>query len=449
MAEVPGRMKIIVLFVIGSVIVMFADGLVFDNYNARPSMALMHMEMEPVIYNDPAPPSLDDYWARFQLFPTHPSDPDAPMVPDIVMENGTPVKVFRIFMQNSLHEIRPGVKVPMFTFNGQVPAPTIRVTEGDRVRVVLVNNGTDPHTIHWHGINNISDEFDGVPDVTQDAVQPGGSFTYDFTAGPSGTKMYHCHVEAPHHITLGMFGALIVDPSAGHGGVDDGDPFNETPAAEHVLIFNEFDTHHNHITFPGDMMPSGPDAQLPWLLTPGRKFMMPFDPDLNEFLINGKAFPATAPIVVKEGDVVRLRLLNLGLVEHSIHVHGHAFVVTHRDGFRLPAPFTVDTLSIAPGERYDVWFKADNPGVWMLHDHAGMSAMDNGFDPGGIMTVIKYENVTNDAYERFLQRAAVYRQDIDHMDQDHGMLTPSSPPEGSAMEGMGSGMEGMAMGGGH
>ena len=172
--------------------------------------------------------------------------------------------------------------------------------------------------------------------------------------------------------------------------------------------------------------------------------MMPFMPELNEFLINGKSFPATQPMMEKEGDIVRLRLINIGLKSHSLHIHGHEYVVTHRDGYPLPASFKADTLNIGPAERYDAWFEANNPGVWMYHDHAGMHAMANGYDPGGIMTVIHYEGYTNEAYEQFLERAYVYQENIEHMDEDHGRLTPSTTI------GHGMDMGGMEMeGGGH
>jgi manganese oxidase len=441
MEPLSGRMKLILLFILGSMLVMFADGLFFDNYNSRPSMAMMHMEMRPKNFVDPAPPSQEEYFKQFHDELDQPSDPDHPMMPEIIYEHGEEIKVYHITAKNVLHEIRPGVQVPMISFNGQVPAPTIRVTEGDRVRVIFFNNGTDPHTIHWHGIENLSYDKDGVPDVTQEAVMPGQEFTYEFLADPAGTRMYHCHVEAPHHIIMGMFGALIVDPKVeGKVAVNDGAPFGDA-TKEHVLMFSEYDTSHKHIPLPGDMMAMGPDNNvLPWLI-PGPKFMMGFDPQLNEFMINGKSFPAVEPITVKNGDIVRLRLINLGLNVHSIHIHGHHFTVTHRDGFKLAQPFEVDTLLIGPGERYDVWFKADNPGLWMVHDHAGMNAMANGYDPAGVMTVIKYEGVNSEVYDAFLKRAEVYEHTIRHADEDHGMLTP----EGKV--GMDMGMGGMDMGG--
>ena len=437
-------MKIVLVFLILSVLVMFVDGLVFDNYNSRPSMAMMHMDMKPVIVPDPAAPGQEEYLEGYGLIPSEPADPGVPLEPEIVVEDGQEIKVYRIVANNVAHEIRPGVTVSMISFNNRVPAPTIRVTEGDRVRVILVNNATDPHTIHWHGVENVTSESDGVPDVGQEWIRPGESFTYEFIAGPPGTRMYHCHVEAPHHITMGMYGALIIDPRGDDGSPDPdrGSPFGPADL-DSAFLFSEFDSDHPHVPLPGEMMPMGPDSELPWLLS-SPKFAMPFMPDLNEFLVNGKSFPAVPVYDVKEGQVVRWRLINLGLQVHSIHIHGHHFTVTHRDGFRLPEPFEADTILIGPGERYDVWFRTDNPGAWMIHDHASLSAMADGYDPAGLMWVLRYEGADTEVLDAFLRKAATYERNIRHMDEEHGRLTPSVP--------VGAGMEmdgGMDMEGGH
>lgn len=454
MADVPPRVKFILLFILGSMFVMFMDGLFFDNYITRPAMSMMHMEVKPKLYADPKPPSLEEYWGKYRQFEDLPANMAEELPYEIIYENGKEIKLFHITMRNVLHEIRPGVKVPMYSFNGRIPAPTIHVQEGDNVRVVFFNNGTDPHTIHWHGVNSLEHTSDGVPDLNQDYVFPGQTYIYNFTAGPSGTKMYHCHVEAPHHMTMGMFGALIIDPKEGpHAGT----PFSESDengtlvsegaaTQDHVLFFSEFDSKHGHVMMPGEMMAMGPDGSLPWLI-PSPKFMMGFMPEFNEFMINGKSFPAVDPIQVKEGEIVRLRLINIGEEIHSIHIHGHEFVVTHKDGYALPAPFKADVVMVGPGERYDVWFEANNPGLWMVHDHAGMNAMANGYDPAGIMTYIKYEGQDSEVLEAFLKRVEVYNEYIRHADEDHGMQTPSSMG-GLMMEmDMGGGMEGMD--GGH
>ncbi len=440
-------MKIILVFVLVSILVMFVDGLVFDNYNSRPSMAMMHMEMKPVIVPDPVPPSEEEYLEGYKLMRELPADPDTPLAPEIIVENGQEIKVYRLTANNIVHEIRPGVRVSMISFGNSIPGPTIRVTEGDRVRVILYNNATDPHTIHWHGIENLTTENDGVNDIGQEWIKPGETYTYEFTADPAGTRMYHCHVEAPHHMTMGMYGALIVDPRDPTTGVPDpnqGSPFGPADR-DNTFLFSEFDTSHPHMPLPGEMMPMGPDGDLPWLLS-SPKFAMPFDPTFDEFLVNGKSFPAIPIITLKEGEVVRWRFINLGFNTHSLHIHGHHFTVTHKDGFALPAPFEADTLLVGPGERYDVWFKTDNPGLWILHDHAGHNVMANGYDPGGVMWVLAYEGQSTEAFEAFQRRLAVYEENVRHMDEEHGKLTPSVPVSSGMMVEMD--MGGMSMGGG-
>ena len=429
MDKVPGIVKLVLLFLAMSMLVMFADGLFFNNLNSRPSMAMMHMEVKPILYPDPAPPSKSAYFSNWLERPTEESNPDIPLVPEIIEEHGKKIKKFHIIMNNVLHEIRPGVKAPMFSFNNMIPGPTLRLNEGDHVRVIFFNNGTDPHTIHWHGMNDLESSSDGIPDVNQEWVLPGEMYTYEFTAGEGVTKMYHCHVDAPHHMMMGMFGALIIDPKEAEKS-----PFGNLADQEKIYIFSEMESAHAHVPLPADMMPMGPDSNLPWLF-PSPKFMMPFKPDVTEFLINGKAFPAVPPLLVKEGEIVRLRLINLGQHTKSIHIHGHTFTVTHRDGYALPSSFKVDTLLIGSGERYDVWFKADNPGVWMIHDHE-MNNMANGYEPGGIMTAIVYEGADTTVLDEFIKRVEKYNELIEHQDEEHGMLTPSGKPMEATMLGM-------------
>ena len=428
MDKVPGKVKLVLLFLALSMLVMFADGLFFNNLNSRPSMAMMHMEAKPVLYPDPAPPSKQDYFSNWLDPLTEESNVDIPLEPEVLEENGQKIKVYRIIMNNVLHEIRPGVKVPMFSFNNKIPGPTLRLTRGEHARVIFLNNGTDPHTIHWHGLNELDSKSDGIPDVNQKWVLPGETYIYEFTADESETKMYHCHVDAPHHMMMGMFGALIIDPKE-----KENLPFAKADQ-DHVLLFSEMESRHAHVPLPGEMMSMGPDTNLPWLI-PSPKFMMPFTPDLNEFLINGKAFPAVPPLRVKEGEVVRLRLINMGMHTKSIHIHGHKFIVTHKDGYLLPEPIAEDTILIGSGERYDAWFKADNPGVWMIHDHA-MDNMANGYEPGGIMKAIIYEGVDTSVYDEFAKSVEKYNELVKHADEKHGMLTPSGKPMEEMMSGM-------------
>lgn len=253
-----------------------------------------------------------------------------------------------------------------FAFNGQVPAPLLRVKEGDDVTVNVTNLTALPHTIHWHGmLQHGTWKNDGVPGTTQNAIEPGDTFTYNFKAVPSGTMWYHCHVNVNEHVTMrGMYGPLIVDPK-------DPLPIEKEVTKEYIMMFSDWVSRWAHKPGEGGI--------------PGDVF--------DYFTINGKSFPETQPIRVKKGDVVRLRLIGSGDHVHSIHTHGHITNITFKDGFPLAEPIEGDTVLIGPGERYDVIFRMDNPGLWMIHDHVDLHTTNGDKPDGGIMTVIEYEEV--------------------------------------------------------
>ncbi len=254
--------------------------------------------------------------ARVKAFPAKTAGLGAqPLRPKLV--GG--VKVFEVTAREVQWEVEPGVKRTAFAYNGQVPGPTIRVTEGDRVRVILKNELPESTSIHFHGLIT-PNAMDGVPFITQPPVKPGQSFIYEFVARPAGTHMYHSH-HGPDQITKGLLGAFIVEPR---------DKSREPRAADVVLIVND-----------------GPLG----------------------YTLNGKSFPATAPIVVKLGQRVRIRYMNEGQIIHPMHLHGLPGLVIAKDGHRLAQPYTADTLNVAPGERYDVLVAANQPGVWALHCH--------------------------------------------------------------------------------
>ncbi|MGH2425054.1 MAG: multicopper oxidase family protein [bacterium] len=228
------------------------------------------------------------------------------------------VKVFEITAKTVQWEVEPGVRREAFAYNGQVPGPTIRVTEGDRVRVNLKNELPESTSIHFHGLTT-PNAMDGVPFITQPPVKPGQAFTYEFLAKPSGTHMYHSHNGASQ-IDKGLLGAFIVVPKAGETKV----------ASDVVMVIND-----------------GPLG----------------------YTLNGKSFPATQPIVIKLGQRLRIRYMNEGSIIHPMHLHGMVQEVIAKDGRRLAQSYFVDTLNVAPGERYDVLITASEPGVWALHCH--------------------------------------------------------------------------------
>ena len=271
-------------------------------------------------------------------------------------ENG--VKVFELTTKAVQWPILDGVSVTAFTYNGTVPGPMIRVTEGDQVRIVVKNELPDPTTIHWHGVE-VPNAMDGVPDVTQDAIQPGETFTYEFTAKPAGTFMYHSHFEGDVQVNAGLYAPFIIDSKESEA---------NPPAVDKVLMISE------------SLMRGGQTfAPMP---------MSGMEP--NFFTINCKAFPSTETITVPKGERVRLRLIGIGQFVHPMHLHGVPFKIVATDGHPVPegAQLTKDTVSVAPGERYDIEFVASEPGQWMLHCHILHHTTNDNVEPGGLMLMI-------------------------------------------------------------
>jgi manganese oxidase len=253
-----------------------------------------------------------------------------------------------------------------FSFNGQTPGPLIHVQEGDDVEIEIENQTTLPHTIHWHGMfQRGSWKNDGVPDTTQPAIPPGETFTYRFKAEPSGTMWYHCHVNVNEHVAMrGMWGPLIVDPK-------DPPPVEKEVTKDYIMMFSSWAS--------------------AWAKKPGYGGI---PGDVQDFFtINGKAYPDTQPLRIKKGDVVRIRLIGAGDEMHSIHIHGHDFEVYAKDGRPLANPYLADTILFGPGERYDLILRADNPGIWMVHDHIDKHTVNGTSTMGGMMTTIEYEEI--------------------------------------------------------
>lgn len=237
-------------------------------------------------------------------------------------------KVFEITCQEIQWDTG-NAKVAAMSYNGVVPGQEIRVTEGDKVRVNVKNQLKESTVIHWHGVLT-PNNMDGVAYITQPPIKPGASFTYEFVAKPAGTHMYHSHHNAADQVTKGLLGPFIIDPK---------DKSKEPKFdSDYILVLN--------------------DANL-------------------GFTINGKGFPATAPIVAKVGEKVRIRLMNEGLMIHPWHLHGMGMLVFAQDGYMLPQPYTCDTLNIAPGQRFDVLVDCQEPGAWAFHCHILTHAESN------------------------------------------------------------------------
>ncbi|QSR89078.1 multicopper oxidase domain-containing protein [Methylacidiphilum caldifontis] len=273
---------------------------------------------------------------------------------------------FELTIEDTIITLVKDQKFHTFAFNGQVPGPLIHVKYGDDVTVKVTNLTTLPHTIHWHGILQTGTwQMDGVPNTTQPEIKPGDTFSYHFKALPAGTYWYHCHVNVNEHVSMrGMWGPLIVDPPKPH-------PLEKKVTKDYIL-----------------MLSSWPSQ---WARKPGYGGI-PGDVE-DYFTINAKSYPETQPIRVKKGDFIRLRIFATSDTVHSLHIHGHVFLIGCKDGHFLPNPIEADTLLISPGERYDLFMYADNPGRWMVHDHVDVHTTNGGNPMGGIMTVIEYDEV--------------------------------------------------------
>jgi FtsP/CotA-like multicopper oxidase with cupredoxin domain len=255
------------------------------------------------------------------------------------MQNGR--KVFELTATEVKWETEPDKFVDAMAFNGQIPGPQIALHEGDKARIVLNNQMSQPTVLHFHGMT-VPNKADGVPYITQDPIMPGGYYVYDFTVkDPPGMYVYHSHFNSTEQVGMGLYGAIIVEPRGG----DWSYPEITTDAATGQIT--------------GYGAPPKVDVESTLFLGDG-----PLG-----YVLNAKGFPATSPIVAKTGDWVLIHMANDGSMLHPMHLHGYHFEVVAQDGFPLKDPYMADTLVIAPGQRFDVLVHAEYPGTWAFHCH--------------------------------------------------------------------------------
>jgi len=253
-----------------------------------------------------------------------------------------------------------------------VPGPILRTTEGEDIEVTLDNtDGQHPHTVHFHGVRKTW-ENDGVPTTTGITVPPGESHTYEIPANVPGTHLYHCHYQTHRHIDMGMYGIFRVDPEG-----------YEPADREYFLTLKDWDSRVNRM-FAGEDVDYSPRQRNP-----------------DVFTINGKSAPRTlhpedgSPIIVSEGDTVRLHMTNNGYMSHPMHIHNHRFRRVEKDGGTVPeaARHEMDVTNIAPAERHTVKFEADaDPGIYLAHCHKVNHAMNGETYPGGMVGGVVYES---------------------------------------------------------
>jgi FtsP/CotA-like multicopper oxidase with cupredoxin domain len=246
-------------------------------------------------------------------------------------------KSITITAKEAVNQFDSKHKFTVWTFNGSVPGPTIRLKQGQKVNITLKNDLPKPVTIHWHGMP-VPISQDGVPGMTMNAVQPGKSFTYHFTATTPGTYWYHSHEDSVNQVDRGLYGAIIVEGT------------NEPKVdKDYTLMLDDWTSNGKTM----DNMKSDDMSMY------------------NLYTINGKSGNSIPPLTVKKGDKVRIRLINAGYISHEMDLHGHSFKVIATDGHPVhdPALIKNQLISVSPGERYDIEFTADHPGTWYLESH--------------------------------------------------------------------------------
>lgn len=257
------------------------------------------------------------------------------------------VKEFHLVAEPVERELAPGMTARLWGYNGQSPGPTIEVVEGDRVRIFVTNKLPEHTAVHWHG-QRLPNGMDGVGGITQPHIPPGKTFVYEFEAKRPGTFMYHPHADEMVQMAMGMMGLWITHPKGAHPLIDKVD-------RDFAFLLAAYDID------PGSA-------------TPRVNTML----EHNLWTFNTRVFPGISSLNVRQGDKVRIRVGNLTMTNHPIHVHGHEYVVTGTDGGPVPkgARWPEVTVDVAVGQMRQMEFVADAEGDWALHCHKSHHTMN-------------------------------------------------------------------------
>ena len=250
------------------------------------------------------------------------------------------VKVIHMVAEPVAHEFTPGLEADMWGYNGRINSTVIEAVEGERIRIYVTNKLKVPTTVHWHGLY-LPNGMDGVAGVTQPVIRPGETFKYEWTIRQFGTFMYHAHYDVMTQEAMGLTGMFIIHPR---------NPKPEDRVdRDFVLLMNEY------------------------RLEPGTRKVDPNEmTDFNVLTLNGRSFPGTEPLVVKQNQRVRVRIGNLSAMDHHpFHIHGYRFMITATDGERIPASaqWPETSVLVAVGQTREIEFIADAPGDWISHCH--------------------------------------------------------------------------------
>jgi len=253
-------------------------------------------------------------------------------------------KEYHLIAEPVKREIAPGMVANLWCYNGQSPGPTLECVEGDKLRIFVTNKLPEHTTIHWHGIL-LPNGMDGVGGLNQPHIKPGQTYVYEFQMKKSGTFMYHPHADEMVQMAMGMMGSIVVHPK---------NPRFMPVDRDFIFLINAYDVD------PGSYTP--------------RVGTMT---DFNLWTWNSRTFPGIDPLVAALGDRVRIRMGNLTMTNHPIHLHGVDFEVTCTDGGWVPksARWPEVTVDIAVGQMRAIEFNADAAGDWAFHCHKSHHTM--------------------------------------------------------------------------
>jgi len=309
----------------------------------------------------------------------------APLRPAKAIARTRNTRPFTLTLAAANVEPLPGHAVTVFSVNGTSPGPILRMIEGDDVEITIVNRMTLPATIHWHGIP-VPFLMDGAGMVSQSPVQPGQTFTYRWTAPQAGTYMYHTHFDDMQEETI--CGMIVVAPQT------TGREPRYNVDTEIFISSIEWEQSRKieaQAVLANSMLMPQMAANAKADPNPDMGGAMDRMDMVEYWCFNGKSFPATKPIRVRSGDLVRVRFANFSHMTHPMHLHGHWFRVIAQDGNPFERPNIVNTLAIHPGQTMEIDFLANNPGVWPLHCHILAHMLNNRDQMAGLMTVVQYE----------------------------------------------------------
>ncbi|WP_262029843.1 multicopper oxidase family protein, partial [Microvirga sp. Mcv34] len=252
-------------------------------------------------------------------------------------------KEFHLVAEPVVREMAPGMKAHLWGYNGQSPGPTIEAVQGDKVRIFVTNKLPENTAVHWHG-QLLPNGMDGVGGLTQPHIPPGKTFVYEFVLQKSGTFMYHPHSDEMVQMAMGMMGFFVVHPR---------DPAERRVDRDFVFLLNAFDIE------AGSYVPRVNEMT-----------------DFNLWCWNTRVFPGIDPLVVRQGDKVRVRFGNLTMTNHPIHMHGYDFKVTGTDGGWVDNGWPEVSVDVAVGQMRAFEFVADAPGDWAIHCHKSHHTMN-------------------------------------------------------------------------